>query len=537
MTTPRIWVVSRRLLQRGWRRSGTVPSSAAVQAENGTVPSSGVASCSSAVCSYCPSSSPSFPGPATAERATAPSLGLALAVLLTASAVSAQDVPAAIPALYDEVRIAIETEDTESIRAHLTPLAQVRAAVGQGLVPDVGRICQEQENLAVEVRLDEANVVADKAFVLVTWAMSGRTTATQDPWNTTVQRADVLVRRGGVWQFVSSDEVDATAFSRVANGTYEDRKVGLQLEAPPKWRVVPLAGFKSFVMAVAPDASAWLMWLASDLPGTFTAEQLSRAQQDTLEKLAPTFGLEIRDTTMTATSFAGRPAFAVHRTIVAQDGTETRQLLTHCVIGSTAYISGYGAMPPSAYQTHKQEIDRALASTQVSAPEVAELPPEAGRIEDRKYVNDTYGCEMTAPEEWGIRIGQGEWDLQVSMQPPGGDSFITLATVALTDPTATAEQQVLGDDILTSRAFENFEVIRQGETQVGTLPAYESVTRFDFGGQVRRRWRVYLVDQDRLFLMFADVVPADAWDSLEKLIRETFQSFRLLETQPRTEAP
>ena len=73
--------------------------------------------------------------------------------------------------------------------------------------------------------------------------------------------------------------------------------------------------------------------------------------------------------------------------------------------------------------------------------------------------------------------------------------------------------------------------MRQGETRIGTLPAYESVTRFDFGDQQRQRWRVYLVDGDRLFFMFADVTPASAWDRLEGLIGETFQSFRIFEAQ------
>ncbi len=461
----------------------------------------------------------------------------ALAVLAVTGPLPAQPAPAEITALYDEVRIATEMEDMDTITTHLSSLVQVQAAVGQGVVPSLNTIFAQQENLAVEVRLDDIAVTGDRAFALVTWALSGRTTATQDPWNTTIQRADILIRRDRVWQFLASDEVDSGALSQVADGIYEDPKTGLRIEAPTRWRVVPLAGFKSFVMAISPDATTWVMWLASDLPGTFTAEQLARAQHDALEKLGPTIGIELRDTALEPTTFAGRPAFTVRRTIVATDGIEGRQALTQCIIGSTVYISGYEAVPPAAYDIHKQEIERSLAATQVTAPEVTELPPEAGRIEGRKYTNDTYGCEITAPEEWDIKIGQGDWKTQVSMQPPQGESFITFGMIDLPDPTLTAEQALLGDDNITSRAFENYEVVRQGETKVGTLLAYESVTRFDFGGQTRQRWRIYLVDADRLFFMFADVTPVDAWDRLEKLIEQTFQSFRVFEAQPETETP
>lgn len=463
--------------------------------------------------------------------------GSVLAALAMAGPLPAQQVPADIAALYDEVRIAIEMEDMEAIRTHLGSLVRVQAAVGQGVVPSLNTVFAERENLAVEVGFDDAVVVGDRAFTLVTWALSGRTTATQDPWNTAMQRADILIRRDRAWKFLASEEVDSGALNQVTDGIYDDPKTGLKVEAPAKWRVIPLAGFKSFAIAVSPDATAWVMWLVTDLPGTFTAEQLARAQQDALEKLGPTIGIELRDSAMAPSTFAGRPAFTVERTIVADDGLEARQRLTHCVVGPTLYISGCEAVPPAAYETHKQEIERSLAATQVIAPEVATLPAEAGSVQGRKYINDTYGCEITAPEGWGTRIGQGQWQIQVSMQPPQGDSFITLGMVNLPDPTVTAEQAVLADDNITSRAFENYEVVRQGETRVGTLPAYESVTRFDFGDQQRQRWRVYLVDGDRLFFMFADVTPASAWDRLEGLIGEAFQSFRVFEARAEAETP
>jgi hypothetical protein len=91
---------------------------------------------------------------------------------------------------------------------------------------------------------------------------------------------------------------------------------------------------------------------------------------------------------------------------------------------------------------------------------------------------------------------------------------------------------IRGEDDVTSKAFEGFSLIKQGETKVGDLPAYESLSTFNFGGQKRQRQRVYLVDNDRLFFMFADAAPADQWARLAPLFNQTFQSFRLIEARP-----
>lgn len=460
-----------------------------------------------------------------------------LAILLLPSTLPAQQVPAAVATLYEEVRIAIEMEDIESIRSRCTSLARVRTSLGQGVLPALSRIFNDQENLAAELRFDDAAVVGDKAFAMVTWAISGRTSDTGDPWSATMERTDMLLRQDGTWRFLASDEIDRDALSKVTNGIFEDTRNGLAVEAPANWRVIPVGGAKSFVTAISPDLNVWLIWVVADLPGTFGAEQLARAQQDALEKLGPNLGLQFRDTVMEPTTLAGRPAFSVKRTTIAEDGIEVRQAFAYCVIGSTLYMSGYSAVPPGAYETLKQEVERSLAATRITGPEIGELPPEAGRVEGRKYVNDTYGCEIMAPEGWEVKIGEGEWKIQVSMQPPRGESFITLGMIDLPDPTLTAEQAILADDSVTSQAFENYEVIRQGETTAGNLPAHESVTRFDFGETARQRWRIYLVDADRLFFMFADVTPPEDWGRLEQLVDETFQSLRIFEAQPPADAP
>jgi hypothetical protein len=147
-------------------------------------------------------------------------------------------------------------------------------------------------------------------------------------------------------------------------------------------------------------------------------------------------------------------------------------------------------------------------------------------------VNETVGCEITAPPGWTTKIGQSDFELQVTMYEPQGDSSLSLGMVRLPDPTVTAEMAILGDDGVSEQAFDGYELIKRGDTALGDLPAYESVTAFTLGGQRRQRHRVYLVDGDRLFFLFADAAPAEKWGNLTQLFTDAFQSFKLTEPKP-----
>lgn len=440
--------------------------------------------------------------------------------------------PPGIVGVYEELRIAIETEDANSILAQFSPLLRLQASLEGGWLRDLNVIFGQRDRIAVEMRFDEVQVVDTRAFVLVTWAFSGTSSDTGDLWNATVQRADLLIMTGGRWFLLKSDPVDAQATAeRITEGLYVDPETGLEAATPPGWRVLALAGDKASVAALSPDLTTWLMWVVCDLPASFTVEQLATAQEDALVKLAPTIGVQVRGGTRGQEIVAERPAYRVRRTIIGPDGLELYSDLTYCLVGSTLYLCARSALPARAYATYEPVVDRAVGASRIIETRPAVLPPEAGRIEGNKYVNDVYGCEIIAPEGWAIRIGQGNFKLQVTMQEPGGDSTLSLGMIELPSPDLTAEQAVLGDDNITSQAFEGFELVKRGETTVGGLPAYESVTRFNFGGQTRQRHRVYLVDGARLYFMFADAVPADKWTKLSSLFAEAFASFRLTGNQ------
>jgi len=455
---------------------------------------------------------------------------IVVCLLLPAIGHAAPAQPPAIAGLYEELRIAIETEDVDALMAQFAPLMRLEASLRGGWVNELSTMFHQRDSVAAELRFDEVQVVGQKAFVLVTWAFSGKSAGTGEAWSETVQRADLLTQKGAGWQVFASDRVDQEALkAKVTDGQFVDPDSGLEVTAPPNWRVLPMAGARACVAAFSPDLNASLTWLVSDLPGTFTTEQLARAQQDAMEKLAPTLGIEFRDVESGTDTLAGRPAYRVSRTIVAQDGSEVYSDLTFCVVGSTVYLCARTAMPPASYATYQDALNRAVAAAKIVEVEAPELPPEAGRLEGRRYINDVQGCEITAPQGWTAKIGQGQFELQVTMYEPGGESSLMLGMIPLPAPEVTAEKAITGEDNLTSQVFEDFKLVKRGETKVGDLPAYESISTFTFAGQKRQRHRVYLVDNDRLFFMFADAVPADKWTRLAPIFSETFQSFKLIE--------
>jgi len=441
--------------------------------------------------------------------------------------------PPALVSVYDELRVAIETEDTEAVLARLAPMIRLETSVQAGWLQELSAMFAQRESLAAEMRFDEQQVVGQRALLVVTWAFSGKTTETGEAWSATQQRLDYLVQKGPHWALLSSDALAPEVLTRAfREGRFADPDSGLECSPPAEWRLFALEGARVALTAWSPTLDAAVAWTLTDLPGTFTAEQFARGQQDAEAKLAPTLGLEFRDVSMEPDVFGDRPAFRVRRTAAGPEGLELYADATYCVVGSTLCVCQRVAMPPKAYATHQTALDQAVASSRLVEVEATALPAEAGRIDADKYVNEVHGCEIAAPPGWTMRVGQGQFDLQVTMYEPQGDSSISLGMIRLPDPTVTAEMAVLGDDSLTAEAFDGYELIKQGETQVGELPAYESITTFSFGGETRRRHRVYLVDGDRLFFMFADAAPAEKWARLSPLFEAAIQSFRLIETPP-----
>jgi hypothetical protein len=240
-------------------------------------------------------------------------------------------------------------------------------------------------------------------------------------------------------------------------------------------------------------------------------------------------GLSFKDVTAGQWTLAGRPSYRTQRVYLVQGAPEYFAEANGVMVGTTLYMVGVHSFPASAFAEHQGQTEQAQAAMKIGEPQTTVLPPEAGRAEGRRYVNETYGCEITAPEDWETKVEQGQFKLQVSMREPNGASNITLGMVELPDATITAQQAIEGDERLSATAFEQYKLVRQGETKVGDLPAYESVSQFTIGGQPRVRWRVYFVDGNRLFFLFADAAPADKWEKLEKVFGETIQSFKLVE--------
>jgi hypothetical protein len=467
-------------------------------------------------------------------------LGLVAVAALAApaSVASAQRIPDGIALLYQDVRVAIEMEDMESIVPRFSSLLRVQMSLGKGWGQSLALMFQQRDRLTAELHFEEVDVVGDAAFVLATWTFAGLTMETGEKWSATEQHADIVTLSDGTWQFIGSDLVDREALATAVNGSdYHDPRTGLSASAPAEWRLIPaVLGTKAAVSAWSPDLTAWASWIAADLPGTYTAEDLARSELDGMERLGERLGMSSRDVASGEATLAGRPAFRTSRTLVTDDGTEVFTSRTYCVVGPTLYLFAESAIPPAAYATHREAFERALASTRITEPTVTELPPEAGRVEDGTYINDVYGYRIQAPEGWEIRIGESDWKFQVSINEPGGESYIVVGLVDIPLTGATAEAAIQQADDATAQLMDGFQLIEHGETTVADLPAYQSITRLDLAGTTRQRQRVYLIDGAKLYLIIADAVPADKWDGLQKAFGEAIGSVELFEAQPIDEA-
>ena len=432
-------------------------------------------------------------------RLSAALLAASVLIVTAPSALLAQGMPADVVEMYEGMRVAIEVEDIESMIGYFTPLAVLQAQLGEGWLKDVSGMFGKREEIA-----------ADEAF------------------GETQERADILVKREGAWQILGSDLIDTEALETLVTGqTYSDPRAGLTLTAPDDWRLIPFGASGRGVVAYSPDLTAMIVWFAVDLPGTFSAQQMASSSEEILKNIGPSVGLSTKDSQAGDATLAGRDAYHSSHVLVDAAGMEIFIDRIYCVVGQTAYVVAQNAIPPAGYAAHKDALDRALASTQIVAPEIAELPPEAGRVEDGQYINDTYGCSIDIPEGWDAKIGTGQWNIQLSMRQPGGDSFMTLGMIDLPAPEMTAEAAVMGDVNVAAQVMESHAVIRQGDTMVGELPAYESLTKFDMGETSRQRYRVYLVDGDHLFFVFADAVPADSYDRLQPILDKAAQSLKI----------
>ena len=466
------------------------------------------------------------------SRTLAFAVGILL--LLLPSLTLAQRMPNEVVTLYEDLRISIETEDVESIASRFAPILLMQSSVGEGWLQDLAVAFQKYDDIAAEMRFDDYAPAGDRALALVTWSLAGVDAESEEEWSSAVQRVDILVKVNDVWELMGSDEIDQDALASCVTGNeFSDRKTGLSFTAPNGWRLLPFTGAtKSAAAAYSPDFTTWIVWAVADLPVRMTGEQMAAATKDIITNLGPKLGVTGKDFIEGASTLAGRESHELTMTLTTDRGDELRIARNFLVVDSTLYAGAVTSAPPAAIEKHRAAIDKAMASTRIVAPEVTELPPEAGRLEGGVYINDVQGCKVTPPEGWETKISEGQWKVQMAMIHPGGESSIMLGMIDLPIEDMTAQQAVEGDENISAQALNEYERIRSGDCTVGDIAGYESICKFTLGEQTRQRRRVYLVDEGRLFFFIADAIPATDWEKLEPIFTEIVDSFEIFEPPP-----
>jgi hypothetical protein len=122
--------------------------------------------------------------------------------------------------------MATEMGDLKTIVAHFSPVMQAEASLASAWLQQRAKIVQEREGLKVELTLDEATVVDDRAGVVSTWTFTGKTKADGEPWSATLRQADLLARRGANWELIACEPLDEEAWGRQRWATSDGPRTG-----------------------------------------------------------------------------------------------------------------------------------------------------------------------------------------------------------------------------------------------------------------------------------------------------------------------
>jgi len=457
-------------------------------------------------------------------------LGIVLCSITVGSAAVAQELPAEITALYQDLGAGIETGDLQALEGHLTGMAALEALApnGTGFLPDAAALQKSATVTAAEVQPQLLRQTDDWALLRVAYRLEGRKADGGDPWQETRQYLDLLRRTDAGWQLFASRREDPVHADYLEGGAYEDPDLGVSAQVPADWTSAVVIGQGgSDLVAVPPTLGAYVELTSSALPVALTAKEIATSASDAVQQLAPELQLQVL--AEGPTTLGGLEAYRRSEQLQA-GGAPLRTDSVMAVKGLTLYAFAALAGDSAVLEALGPALDGIEQSIAITGRETVAVPEGLGRVQGQTYNNDNLGCRITAPDGWTISVnkGQSNLELQVVMAEPDGESTFLFATADLSAaPGVTAEQAVHGDDVVSQQLFQDLRIHREGPLKLAGLDAYESVTEFTLQGRSRGRWRVYATDGNLLYVLMGEAVPSDRWQKLEPTFQGIVDSFRV----------
>lgn len=329
----------------------------------------------------------------------------------------------------------------------------------------------------------------------------------------------------GGWRIVSASRLIPGATAPRAGEPYVVDSHGVQITLPGNWQ--------PFLTAPGPAARSSPPLLELEEPDL--TSQISFTVKSLAVPLAPAALADIFQCRMNACV----PDCQVVRREVRQGEGESEVRLDFLVPGSElaefqrAVVLQHGndllifaldALERAEAEEHEGVFSGMIKSVKYVPP--APAPPSRGCLLGRTYVNDVYGCRIELPPGWTARIGSA-LDFCASAESPDQRAMILVGGLQL--PEAASAAKILdGDDAFASQLDSSFELLGKQEIVVDGHAGAESYSVFEIGAPRKKRWRVYVVRDDVLYLVVSDTTPPEAFEEYRETLTAALDSFRFL---------
>lgn len=153
--------------------------------------------------------------------------------------------------------------------------------------------------------------------------------------------------------------------------------------------------------------------------------------------------------------------------------------------------------------------------------------PRTTGIRGRSYVNGSFGCKISAPDDTWVLTEKSDVGITLSMKPKKGGAEFALGLFRVSPGTAAAGmlQQRLN---AAGKFVRNYKLVESGEVEIALRKAASAVFTQRGNGGTIVNYNVILIDGYSGYL-FAFIAPEEEFARLGPTLKEILGSFELLQ--------
>ena len=430
---------------------------------------------------------------------------LLLPLCCFAQDIEMEPVPQSISDMYSWFYLSIASNDLATATSYMSLLAQVQSQMqGLGGEGDVMRLGETMQITDLEPVFVWWKVEGDRALVEYDLHITGFDKQSGEAIDETWARLDTLTRKGTSWQIREYVRLELEQQDQdIIEKTVRSEQSGITFTVPEKWLANVIKHNQGYAYSLhAPDLATSVSVLAQELPMRLTAQEA--VEMDTKALSAP----EIKQEPISSTeaTVAGVPGWQGESTLTIGDATifmrrlfrideyEPGKYVLFCML-----LTADDAQQAAGWQ---QDWDSILNSLEIDKFTPPAIPPELGRIEGNRYINDVNQVQMDIPEGWTSSIGKLQGIFSLTLTSPDSNTTVILVCLNVgqyVDPKLIAQSSAASTEII----LEDVQTISEGEIQCADQSGYEMVFQGQMAGKHHQRRDIFFM---RDILLFAVVV-------------------------------